>query len=100
MIPIVAKPDFPANTSRDSIYMANKKGMLQKISLVAALLSLVLAVVSGIFLYFRLAGTGSDNPLSASLMASTFFFLCVGAVFAVMGHANLPSFKLDASERE
>ena len=80
--------------------MANRKGVLQKISIISAVFSFVLALASGIFLYFRLTSVGSYNPISASLMASTFFFLCVGAVLVVMGSANLPSFRMDTSEEE
>lgn len=80
--------------------MMKGKGVLQKLSILSAGLSFILAVCSGVFLYFRLASVGSDNPISASLMASTFFFVCVGAVLAVMGTANLPSFRMDASEGE
>lgn len=78
--------------------MTKRKSVLQKVSLVSAVVSFVLALISGVMLYFRLETVGSDNPISASLMASTFFFLCVGAVLAVMGMADLPSFKFDNSE--
>ena len=80
--------------------MTKRKGMLQKISLVSAAVSFVLAFVSGIFLYLRLESVGSDNPISASLMASTFFFICVGVVLTVMGKADIPSFKIDNSEEK
>ena len=80
--------------------MTKRKGMLQKISLVSAVVSFVLAIVSGVILYLRLESVGSDNPISASLMASTFFFICVGVVLAVIGKADVPSFKIDNSEEK
>ncbi len=80
--------------------MTKKKGVLQKVSLVSAAVSFVLALVTGVFLYLRLESVGSDNPISASLMASTFFFICVGVVLTVMGKADIPSFKIDNSEEK
>ncbi len=74
--------------------MTNKKGFLQKIALLFGMLSFVLAVLAGVWLYFRVESVGANNPISASLMASTFFFICVGVILTVIGKANLPSFKL------
>ena len=80
--------------------MTKRKGMLQKVSLVSAVVSFVLAFASGVILYLRLESVGSDNPISASLMASTFFFICVGVVLTVIGKADVPSFKIDNSEEK
>ena len=82
------------------MYMAKRKSVLQKISIVSAVISFVLAFISGVMLYLRLESVGSDNPISASLMASTFFFICVGFVLFVMGNADMPSFKLDNSKEK
>ncbi len=78
--------------------MIREKGLLQKISIVSAGLSFVLALVTGVLLYLRLDSVGANNPISASLMASTFFFLCVGAVLGIMGSADLPNLKIGDSE--
>ena len=78
--------------------MTKRKGILQKISLASAVISFVLAFIFGVMLYLRLESVGSDNPISASLMASTFFFICVGVVLTIIGKADLPSFKIDNSE--
>lgn len=78
--------------------MTKKKGVLQKASLVSAVVSFVLALTSGVMLYLRLESVGIDNPISASFMASTFFFICVGVVLTVIGKADIPSFKIDNSE--
>ena len=80
--------------------MTNRKKVLQKVSLVSAVVSFVLALTSGTMLYLRLESVGSDNPISASLMASTFFFICVGVVLTVIGKADVPSFKIDNSEEK
>jgi len=80
--------------------MTKKKGILQKASLIAAALSFLLAVTSAVLLYFRLESVGSDNPISASFMASTFFFICVGGVLSVIGTADIPSFKIGSSEQK
>lgn len=79
--------------------MTKRKGILQKISLFSAVVSFILAVISGVLLYIRQQSVvGFDNPLSASFLASTFFFVSVGVVFAVIGTADLPSFKFDNPE--
>ena len=78
--------------------MTKRKGILQKVSLVSAVASFVLALVSGVLLYLRLESVGSDDPVSASFMASTFFFVCVGVVLTIIGKADLPSFKFDNNE--
>ena len=75
--------------------MAERKGVLQKISIVSAVVSFVLAFIAGVMLYLRLESVGSDNPISASLMASTFFFIGVGIVLIIIGNADIPSFKID-----
>lgn len=80
--------------------MTKRKGVLQKVALVSAVVSFVLALTSGVMLYLRLESVGSDSPISASFMASTFFFICVGAVLTVIGTADIPSFKFDNSEEK
>ena len=78
--------------------MTKRKGVLQKVSLVSAVVSFVLALTSGVMLYLQLESVGSDNPISASFMASTFFFICVGVVLTLIWKADIPSFKIDNSE--
>lgn len=75
--------------------MAKKKGVLQRVALFAGVASFILAVVSAVLLYLRIEAVGSDNPISASLMASAFFFVCVGVVLTIIGRADLPDFRLD-----
>jgi hypothetical protein len=80
--------------------MTKRKGVLQKASLVFAVVSIVLALASAVMLYFRLQSMGSDDLISASLMASTFFFISVGVVLAIIGKTDLPNFKIDTSEQK
>ncbi|MDX2476952.1 MAG: hypothetical protein QNL05_06265 [Gammaproteobacteria bacterium] len=80
--------------------MTKRKGVLQKVSLVSAVVSFLLALTSGVMLYLRLESVGSDNPISASFMASTFFFISVGVVLSIIGKTDLPSFKIDTSEEK
>jgi len=75
--------------------MTKRKGVLQKVSLVSAVLSFVLALISGVLLYLRVETVASGDAISASLMASIFFFICVGIVLTVIGQADLPSFKIE-----
>jgi amino acid transporter len=78
--------------------MTKRKGVLQKIALVSGMASFALALISGILLYLRLMSLGGNNPISASFMASTFFFICVGSVLTVIGRADIPNLKIDNSE--
>ncbi len=80
--------------------MTERKSALQKLSIVSALVSFVLAFIAGVMLYLRLESVGSDNPISASLMASTFFFISVGVVLIIVGNADIPSFKIDNSKEK
>lgn len=80
--------------------MTAKKGFLQKLSLVSAVASFALAFITGVMLYLRLEHVGSDNPISASLMASMFFFVCVGIILVIIGTADIPSFKFDNPEEK
>ncbi len=75
--------------------MSKKKGVLQKLSLIFGVLSFLLSVVTGIWLYLRIESVGPDNPVSASLMATTFFLICVGVILTIIGRADIPSFKFD-----
>jgi len=75
--------------------MTKRKGILQKVSLISGYISFLLTFIAGITLYLR-EGTGLNNdPISASLAATTFFFFCVGIVLIIMGKADIPSFKFD-----
>ncbi|MCW8829333.1 MAG: hemerythrin family protein [Gammaproteobacteria bacterium] len=74
--------------------MKQGKGFLQKVALVSGVVSFILAAACGVWLYLRIESVGADNPVSASLMATIFFFCSVGVVLTIIGKSDLPSFKL------
>lgn len=80
--------------------MTSKKGILQKFSLASGIVSFVLAIIAAVMLYFRLENTDMYNPISASLLASIFFFIFVGFILTVIGKADIPSFKFDNTEEK
>lgn len=71
------------------------KGFLQHLSVGTGLLSFLLALVSGVWLYFNVSASGFNNPISASLLACSFFFVFVGIVLTIIGRSDLPSFRFD-----
>ena len=71
------------------------KGFMQRMSVVSGLLSFLLAAVSSIGLYIKVAATGFDNPVSASLLACCFFFVFAGIVLTIIGRSDLPSFRFE-----
>ena len=75
--------------------MKQTKGILQKVSTVSGIISFVLSVVCGVLLYLRVQEIGFENPVSASLLASVFFFLFVGFLLVFIGSCNIPSFRFD-----
>lgn len=75
--------------------MKNKKSLFQKFSYYSAIFSFVAALASVVFLYLRIDDFGIESPISASLLASSFFFMSVGVVLMVIAKSNLPSFKIN-----
>ena len=80
--------------------MTKKKGVLQKFSLVMSVVSIVLAFASGVILFLRYESLGFYHPISASLMASVFFFMSVAVILYIMGKTDIPSFKFDDPEEK
>ncbi len=74
--------------------MKKNKSKLQKSALYFAAGSIIAAIASVIYLILKIDILGWENPVSASLLASTFFFLFVAFVLIVIGMADLPSFKV------
>ncbi len=70
------------------------KSIFQKSALYFAAGSIILAIASVIYLVLNIDTLGWENPISASLLASTFFFLFVSLVLVVIGTTNIPSFKV------
>ena len=75
--------------------MKNKKSKFQKSALYFAAASIVAAIASVIYLFLKIDTLGWENPISASLLAATFFFVFVAFVLIVIGTANIPSFKFE-----
>ena len=67
---------------------------MQKISFYSSVISFIASIACLIFLYLRVDEFGMENPISASLLASSFFFVSVGVVLMVIAKTNLPSFKV------
>jgi amino acid transporter len=83
------------NSSENPLVKKTKKSKFQKLALYFAGISIISAIASVIYLTLNIDTLGWENPISASLLASTFFFLFVALVFIVIGTANVPSFKVD-----
>ncbi|UZE94912.1 hypothetical protein [Alkalimarinus alittae] len=67
------------------------KGLTQKICLVSAYISFVLGAISGVFMFIKVKELGSSDPISASFLASFFFFAFTGISLMLMAKANLPN---------
>ena len=80
--------------------MKQAKGVLQKVSTVSGIISFVLSAICAVFLYLKVEEIGFENPISASLLASIFFFLFVGFLLVFIGGCNIPSFKFDDSKEK
>lgn len=75
--------------------MKQSRSFLQKVSVWSGVASFVLAAICGVILYFNVNESGYNNPVSASFLASVFFFIFVGILLSIIGRCNLPSFKFD-----
>jgi len=71
-----------------------KKSKFQKSALYFAAASVIAAIASVVYLYLNVDTLGWENPISASLLASTFFFMFVAFILIVIGTADIPSFKV------
>ena len=71
-----------------------QKSRFQKSALYFAAGSIIAAIASVIYLALKIDVLGWQNPISASLLATTFFFLFVALVLIVIGTTNIPSFKI------
>ena len=74
--------------------MKKRKSKLQKSSVIIGYVCFLLAVLCAIALYFKNQELGMQDPVTASFLASTFFFVCIGFVFMIMGKADLPDLKV------
>lgn len=75
--------------------MKNNKSALQRSAYYIGIISFVFSVACIIFIYLKIDHLGWQNPVSASVIASAFFFASVGLVLITIGKTNLPSFKFE-----
>ncbi len=75
-----------------------KKSILQKSSFYFAVFSVLASIASVVYLYLNIGELSWKSPVSASLLASTFFFGFIAFIFFIIGSANIPSFKVSPNE--
>jgi hypothetical protein len=80
--------------------MSHKPRLLQKVALLVGKLCFLVAIVSGVFLYLKINELGADHPVSASFLASVFFFIFVGILLSIVGKADIPDLTIRPSEKE
>lgn len=71
-----------------------KKSKLQKSALYFAAFSVVACISCAVILFLKVEVLGWESPISASLLASSFFFGFVAFILFIIGTANIPSFKV------
>lgn len=80
--------------------MSYKPNFLQKVALIVGKLCFLIAVVSGVFLYLKINELGADHPVSASFLASVFFFTFVGILLSIVGKSDIPDLKIRPAEKK
>ncbi len=78
--------------------LMKKKSFLQKTSLVTGVISELLCVLCIVMLVIKAQELGMEDVISASYMASAFFFFTTGLVLIIISKANVPSFSFDDSD--
>jgi len=74
--------------------MIKKKSIFQQSALYFSAFSVVASLASLVFLYIKVGELGWESPISASLLASSFFFGFVTIVLFIIGSSDIPSFKV------
>lgn len=74
--------------------MKKRKSILQRSSAIIGKICFLLAVLCAVVLYFKVKELGMQHVISASFLASSFFFIFVGFVLTVIGNTDIPSFKI------
>lgn len=78
--------------------LMKKKSFLQKTSLVTGVISELLCVLCIVMLVIKAQELGMEDVISASYMASAFFFFTTGLVLIIISKANVPRFSFDDSD--
>ncbi|MCU7923394.1 MAG: hemerythrin family protein [Candidatus Thiodiazotropha sp. (ex Dulcina madagascariensis)] len=71
----------------------HKRRPFQKALMVIAVISYLAGIGCGIAAFYF--GEGTNDPITASFMASVVFFVGVGIVLQVIGSTNLPTLKIE-----
>ena len=79
--------------------MKKRKSILQRSSSIIGKTCFLLAVLCAAALYFKVKELGMQHVISASFLASSFFFVFVGFVLTVIGNTDIPSFKIGPVSR-
>ena len=77
--------------------MKKNKSILQKSTLYFSIASFLASVGSIIYLMLEIDTLGWQNPITASLLASSFFFAPVGLLLGVIYTTDIPSFKVNGN---
>jgi len=75
-----------------------KQGRIQRVVVVIAYISYLLALASGVGAYIKYQELGGEHPVTAALSATIVFFIGVGIVLHVIGRTDLPSLKVNTDE--
>ena len=79
--------------------MKKRKSILQKSSSVIGVICFLLAILCAVGLYFKVEELGMEHVISASLLASSFFFVFIGFVFMVIGSTDIPDLSIKKDDK-
>ena len=80
--------------------MKQNKGAWQKAVYYLGITSFIASAACLIYIYLKIDDLGWQNPISASLLATSFFFASVGLVLVTIGKCNLPSLKVGKTDSD
>lgn len=80
--------------------MEKKRHILQKITLFIGVVCFVISLMCGVLLYVKVNELGADHPISASFLASMFFFFFVGFLLTVVGKADVPDLRISSINKD
>ncbi len=78
----------------ESIRPLKKKGLLQKTSMAAGIFCQIIALFCLVMTYLESQTLGMEDVITASYLASTFFFSTCGIVMIIIGKADLPDLSI------
>lgn len=78
--------------------MKNNQKKWQKLVYYLGITSFVISISALVFVYFEMGDLGFKNVITASILASSFFFASVGLVLVTIGKCDLPSLKVSDTD--